>query len=68
MIDSVEMIRFFTEFILSEANGLRMTGEGLRVTRRRVQNNNLSNSSITTYSSGRKGWGEGISILTFKGR
>jgi hypothetical protein len=74
MIDSLEMIRFFTEFIPSVPSGqalsqkprpfveftlsqrlrsfasLRMTGEGLRVTRRRVQNDNHSIRPNTTQS------------------
>jgi len=55
MIDSVEPIRFFTEFIPSVPSGQALRQKprpfvSLRVTRRRVQNDNLSISRITIQS------------------
>jgi hypothetical protein len=66
MVDSVEIIRFFTEFMLRQKPrpfveftlsqrlrsfaSLRMTGEGLRVTKRRVQNDRHPNFPIATQS------------------
>jgi hypothetical protein len=53
MVDSVEMIIFFAEFILSVEPrsfvSLRMTSEGLRMT-------TIADSPITTQSLMREGW------------
>ena len=48
MEHSVEIIRFFTELILSQKPGPFVS---LRVTRRRLQNDNPSNSRVATQSS-----------------